>query len=254
MNRPGNAFQRWLLPGWGSTVLAVRGTLRDQPSGKSAASIDYQRSVHFGGLYTVGAWETIFPSVAGDIAQDLKVKIERGGDFVVALTPRAEQGPAPQPAENAPKIKVVAVTDGRPDRGRIGERTAAFGVSMGEVHLNRPVARALQEALVDDLLFAGYRVVESEQDMTVHGNVTKFWVHTDTTALYWDIVGEVQIALAIEPVMPGTQPVQRTYDCRAVERTYVWPSEGLMGKTLDRCLADMMERLRADPVWKQPGL
>jgi len=51
----GSAFQRWLLPGWGSTVLGVRGAHLDKQSGVPAAVITYQRNVHFGGLFTVGA-------------------------------------------------------------------------------------------------------------------------------------------------------------------------------------------------------
>jgi hypothetical protein len=248
--RVGNAFQRWLLPGWGSTVLGVRGALVDKQTGVSAALINHQRSVHFGGLYTVGAWSWIFSSVAGDIAKDLKIKIERGGDFVVSLTPRSEQGAAPQPSPNARKIKIGALEDQRPDKRRIGERTAAFGVGMGEVHLNRPVATALREVLADDLLYAGYRIVETGEDIRAHGAVSKFWVRTDTTALYWDIVGEIELALVVEAVEPGIQPARKAYACRAVERTYVWPSETLVGKTLDACVADMMGRLRTDQIWK----
>jgi hypothetical protein len=249
--RPGNAFQRWLVPGWGSTLLRVRGALADGRSGSRAASIDYERSVHWGGLYTVGAWSTIFTSVAEDVVQDLKVKIERGGDFVVRLSSRAEQGPAPRPPDEGPRIKVDVLEDQRPDRRRIGERTAAFGVGMGDVHLDRPVASALREAMADDLSYAGYRIVEAGEHLRVRGRVGKFWVHTDTTALYWDIVGEIEIALTIEPAASGTASAERAYACRAVERTYAWPGESLVGKALNACLADLMGRLRADPVWAQ---
>ncbi len=248
--RPGNAFQRWLLPGWGSTVLGVRGALVDRQSAAPAAIINYERSVHFGGLYTVGAWSWIFSSVAEDITKDLKIKIERGGDFVVALAPRSEQGAAPPPSPDARKIKIGVVEDRRADTRRIGERTAAFGVGMGEVHLNRPVATVLREALADDLLYAGYRIVEAGEDLRVQGAVSKFWVRTDTTALYWDIVGEMELSLVVESAAPTVEPRQRAYACRAVERTYVWPSETLVGKALDACLADMMTRLRTDQVWK----
>ena len=251
--RPGNAFQRWLLPGWGSTVLGVRGALLDKQSATLAAAIDHKRSVHFGGLYTIGAWERIFASVAEDIANDLKIKIERGGDFVVSLTPRSEQGAAPQPSADARKVKVSAFEDQRPDKRRIGERTAAFGVGMGEVHLNRPVATALREALADDLLYAGYRVVDAGEDLRAYGAVSKFWVRTDTTALYWDIVGEIELSLVVQSVTPGMESVRKAFTCRGVERTYVWPSETLVGKALDACVADLMGKLRADRIWKQGG-
>lgn len=84
--RPGNAFQRWVLPGYGSTVLAVEGAVKEAQTGAVAASFVHQRSVYWGGAYTIGAWKQIFDTVAGDIARDLKVRIERGGQFVVYLT------------------------------------------------------------------------------------------------------------------------------------------------------------------------
>jgi hypothetical protein len=86
--RPGNAFKRWLAPGYGSTVLGVEGTLRDANTGALAATVVHQRSVHWGGAYTIGEWRSVFGWVADDIAADMRVRIEKGGEFVVSLTPR----------------------------------------------------------------------------------------------------------------------------------------------------------------------
>ncbi len=71
----GNAFKRWLLPGWGSTVLTVQAELRkdDQLVGYEQA----RRTVSIGGGYTIGAWKTIFRSVAVDIVEDLREKIPK---------------------------------------------------------------------------------------------------------------------------------------------------------------------------------
>jgi len=243
--RPGNAFKRWLLPGYGSTVLAVRGKLSDASTGAVAASIDYQRSVHAGGAFTIGAWETIFQTVADDLAQDLKTRIEKGGSFVVSLTPRAEQRPVPPPSDGARKIKVARFTDMRSDKGRIGERTAAFGVSMGDVYLSRRVPEVIYEALVDDLWVAGYRVVDSGQDITAQGHVSKFWVHTDTTALYWDIVGEIEIEIESDTAPP------RRFACHQVDRTYTWPSTSLIGTVLDNCMSELFTTVRTAEIWKK---
>jgi hypothetical protein len=68
---PGNAFQRWLLPGWGSTVLSVDAELRDANTGSLAGSLSDRHSIAFGGGYTIGAWKAIFDAVAKDIASDL---------------------------------------------------------------------------------------------------------------------------------------------------------------------------------------
>lgn len=70
---PGNAFKRWLLPGYGATVLTVRATLKEKD--KVVATAESRRTVSFGGGYSVGAWKSIFRDVAEDLAKDLKAKL-----------------------------------------------------------------------------------------------------------------------------------------------------------------------------------
>jgi hypothetical protein len=72
--RKGDAFKRWLWPGYGSTVLVVEATLLDV-EGNVDASAQANRSVDAGGGYTTGAWEKIFKNVAADLVSDLKVNI-----------------------------------------------------------------------------------------------------------------------------------------------------------------------------------
>lgn len=246
--RPGNAFKRWLAPGYGSTILAVRGALRDTRSGALAASVVHRRSVHFGGAYTIGAWKTIFSAVADDVAHDLRVRIEQGGEFVVSVTPRTEQPAVPEPDQSAPRVRIARVADERSERGRIGERTAAFGVSMGDVHLSRRVAELMREVLTDDLLAGGMRVVQSGEELSVDADVRKFWTHTDTTALYWDVIAEVELLLLITG--PSGASAQRSLRCQEVERTYAWPTARLIGGVFDSCLADLGATLRADAIWQ----
>ena len=71
----GDAFKRWLMPGYGSTVLVVRGVLHDADNRK-VGSVDAKRTVDAGGLYTVGAWETIFRSVADDVIVQLREQVK----------------------------------------------------------------------------------------------------------------------------------------------------------------------------------
>lgn len=251
--RPGNAFQRWLLPGYGSTVLGVRGILKDGQSGAVAAEFVHERSVHFGGAYTVGAWSYVFGQVADDIAEDLKVRIEQGGQFIVYLKPRADQAAAQLPRERGVKIKLGPVSDDRREQGRIGFREAAFGVSMGDVHLAQKPADVLQRALRDDLMAEGYRIVESGQDLSVESHLRKLWVHTDTTPLYWDVIGEIEFEVVVRPAVQMQESLSKTFTCRESERTYVWPSAIILGNVLDSCLADMMLKARADNIWKPDG-
>ena len=71
----GNAFKRWLLPGWGSTVISLEGDLRDVD--QLVGSFQARRTVSIGGGYTIGAWRTIFASIARDIVKDLNKQMSR---------------------------------------------------------------------------------------------------------------------------------------------------------------------------------
>ena len=69
----GDAFKRWLLPGWGATVLTIQSDLRQD--GQLVGTVDAKRTVSVGGAYTIGAWKTVFDNLAGDVVEDLRVKI-----------------------------------------------------------------------------------------------------------------------------------------------------------------------------------
>ena len=69
----GNAFKRWLLPGWGATVLTIQSDLRKD--GQLVGTVDAKRTVSAGGGYTIGAWKTIFDNLASDVVEDLRAKV-----------------------------------------------------------------------------------------------------------------------------------------------------------------------------------
>lgn len=71
----GNAFKRWLLPGWGATVLSVQCDLKE--GSQLVGSVEARRTVSAGGAYTIGAWSTIFTNLAGDIVEDLQGKFTK---------------------------------------------------------------------------------------------------------------------------------------------------------------------------------
>lgn len=66
----GNAFKRWIMPGWGATVLSIEATLKDnnQIIGKANAN----RNIAAGGGYTIGAWKYVYDDIAADLISDLK--------------------------------------------------------------------------------------------------------------------------------------------------------------------------------------
>ena len=73
----GNAFKRWLLPGWGSTVITVHADFKK--GALLVGSEKARRTVSIGGAYSIGAWMTIFSSIAEDIADDIREKIPKTG-------------------------------------------------------------------------------------------------------------------------------------------------------------------------------
>ena len=70
----GNACKRWLLPGWGSTVLYVSCSIKEKGSDIIISEVDIRRSISFGGLYTIGAWASIFNKVAKDVVKEVYEK------------------------------------------------------------------------------------------------------------------------------------------------------------------------------------
>ncbi len=71
--KKGDAFKRWLMPGWGSTILTIKCDMMD--SDNVVGIINAKRTVDAGGAYTIGAWQQVFGQVALDIVQDIKSQL-----------------------------------------------------------------------------------------------------------------------------------------------------------------------------------
>ncbi len=67
----GNAFQRWLLPGWGATEARVAVIVLEKPEDKVLATLRSHSSVGSGGLFSVGANQYILSVVLNDIVNQL---------------------------------------------------------------------------------------------------------------------------------------------------------------------------------------
>ena len=74
--KKGDAFKRWLMPGWGSTILIVRCDLVDEDN-RIVGSVDAKRTVDAGGGYTIGAWKTVFDNLANDVVEDLSKECKK---------------------------------------------------------------------------------------------------------------------------------------------------------------------------------
>lgn len=69
----GSAFKRWLMPGWGATSGQVAVMMTDSKTGETVAIIRGQATVAGGGLYTVGASQTILSSALDDVVKQLRL-------------------------------------------------------------------------------------------------------------------------------------------------------------------------------------
>jgi hypothetical protein len=226
-----------------------------------AARVDHQARVLAGGAFTIGAWKSIFGAVAGDIASDLEAR-SKGEGFTVNLEPWASRE-VEIPLAAAPReFQVAPFTDARAERGRIGERFAAFGVSMGSVRFARDVPAFLQEAVADDLRAAGHRVTEGGAGaateggggpVEIRGEVLEFWVHTDTTPLYWDVTAEIELRLSLHSPGDPAALATATHACTHSERTWAWPTKSLVEKVLGACLEELMVEVRSDAMWRAEG-
>jgi hypothetical protein len=73
---PGNAFQRWLMPGLGPTEATVKTILTDKSTGSVLAGMLTRKEVTSGGLFSVGAYEFILQHVADAVAAAIDKKIK----------------------------------------------------------------------------------------------------------------------------------------------------------------------------------
>ena len=245
---PGNAFKRWLLPGFGSTIVHVSGKLTDMSTGQIAGELDHERAIHAGGAYTIGAWKTVFKGIADDITTQLQNRIENKG-FTVRLTPWPARDVEIPIVQTPRSFSFSPATDSREERARIGERTAAFGVSMGSVFFDRQVPAFLGEAIASDLLGAGHEISIEGPGRPVSIEVLRFWTHTDTTALYWDVVANIDVMVSVGSES-GDEAIQSaTFTCEQKKRTYVWPSLDLVTDVMDACLVELVTGMRGDAIW-----
>ena len=147
------------------------------------------------------------------------------------------------------KIKLLNFADKREGNKEgiwIGYKKAAFNVPMGEVYSERPIFDIFREALQSELNKGGHVMVTEGQDITIEGTIDKFIVYTDTTMLYWDIIGETSFSLKVTKNDGFKSGLFGPYSGKSVDRTYVNPSGSLMQQVLQDSLGKAMKELCSD--------
>jgi hypothetical protein len=71
--KKGNALERWLTPGFGKTLLAVRCDLKEGM--QVLATAEAQQSIAFGDKPIIGAWRRIFAVVAEETVEELRTRM-----------------------------------------------------------------------------------------------------------------------------------------------------------------------------------
>lgn len=96
------------------------------------------------------------------------------------------------------KIHVIPIKDVRRDilGDFIGERKS-FHASLGEIEMSPIPANMIEQLLKSELSALGNKIVDSDEEFRVDGQLNKFRIKTPNTISYWDVNGEVDITLAI---------------------------------------------------------
>lgn len=245
----GNAFKRWLLPTYGSTVLSVHTDIINLEKNEIVTYMEHKQTIAAGGGYTIGAWKYIFNNVAKDIATDIERKFSGSGKgFFIQLDPWLEKETVAPETTTAKNIYLGPIEDQRSEKNRIGERTAAFNVSMGDIYINRDASVYMREAVQNELLATGNKLTEDTSEITITGDLIKFWVWTDTTALYWDIKGEIQLDLTVSNKKTD-KTISKTYTANSESRTYTYPSKELVSSVVSDTVKSLMYEIRKDSMW-----
>lgn len=127
----------------------------------------------------------------------------------------------------------------------IGHREAAIGMSMGDVKVERPVSEIVHNALRSELVHNGYSIVNAGEDIAITGKISRFWVGTNVTALYWDVYGEINVEIEVIKQNGKTTRIGPHY-AKNVERTYAFPSDIIMERVLLASLKEVIGKLLSD--------
>jgi hypothetical protein len=127
--------------------------------------------------------------------------------------------------------------------GRIGERKTVGEISLGMVTIDPPPGRLVRDAFIAELEAAGHRLVGSGAAALVEGEVQQFELHTDVTALYWDVIVNGAVSTTVR-TDTGEQLSHYTTTC--TERTYAWPGADLMVRVISVCIDDLSDQFRND--------
>jgi hypothetical protein len=141
-----------------------------------------------------------------------------------------------QEVQNGNLLARVKVNDLRTPGVASSTREAAFGVPMGNITFDPPEEQIVKNLLEVELTkILREKGIQSQQDYVC--DLLEFGVNTDTTPLYWDVIGRILLVL---------KQNGKKYNLfgKHLERTYVWPGESVIKKVVDESLQQIVAGLR----------
>jgi len=170
------------------------------------------------------------------------------GNVLVNVQPYASQAGASQATATTATIRVDPVKDARPNAvgGLIGERTGLGNMAMGSIELQPRPTELVGQLVSAELTRMGYNVVSSNAPLSVATQLLKFEVATPASAVYWDVNGTIEVALTA--AAGSGKKHDARYGATCTDRTYVWPSEEIIGKVVADCMSALGAKVRSDPA------
>ena len=141
-----------------------------------------------------------------------------------------------QEVQNQNLLARVKVNDLRAPGVAASTREAAFGVPMGNITFDPTEAQIVKNLLEVELTkILREKGIQSQQDYVC--DLVEFGVNTDTTPLYWDVIGRILLVL---------KQNGKEYNLfgKALERTYAWPGESIIKEVVDESLQQIVAGLR----------
>ena len=127
--------------------------------------------------------------------------------------------------------------------GRIGERKTIGNISLGMVTVQPTPGRLVGDAFKAELEAAGHRSAKSAASVSIDGEVKRFNLRTDVTAVYWDVIFSADVSVRIRN---GAVEKNGDYSAICTERTYVWPGGELIARLVSKCIGDLSGKFRND--------
>ena len=136
-----------------------------------------------------------------------------------------------------------------PEAVLIGRREAFDGMPMGDVFSASPVFDVIRNAIQAELTTHGHNVVSGDEQILITGEIQSFWVGTDVTAVYWDVIGDVSFSVEITDPDAHTSIKLGPYHGGNTERTYINPGKEMIARVVQKSTTEAVQSMISDPAF-----